>query len=68
MTIARKRSSYSAAIIRKAALAGVKLLSWKPEMRYREPHITTSVANDWLAVANSVYEKAIGGLTLAGLI
>ena len=37
-------------------------------MRYREPYVAAAVAGDWLAEADDVYKKVIGGLTLAGLI
>lgn len=52
------------------AITGVinQILSWRPEMRYHEPHVTASVAKDWIAEADKVYKKTIGDLTLAGLI
>ena len=42
--------------------------AWRPRMRYREPYVAAAVAGDWLAEADDVYKKVIGGLTLAGLI
>ncbi len=37
-------------------------------MRYRRPYVAASVAQDWLAEADDVYKKVVGGLTRAGLI
>ena len=37
-------------------------------MRYREPYVAASVAGNWIAEADHVYKKAIGDLTLTGLI
>ena len=37
-------------------------------MRYREPYAAASLVQDWLAEARDVYNEAIGGLTLTGLI
>ena len=42
--------------------------AWSPVMRYQEPYVAGSLAQDWLAEARDVYNQAIGGLTLAGLI
>ena len=45
-----------------------QILSWKPEMRYQEPHISAAIAQSWVAEADVVYKRVIGDLTLAGRI
>ena len=46
----------------------VQILAWRPEMRYRSPHVTESVAATWMREAESIYRQLIGSLTLAGTI
>ena len=44
------------------------MLAWRPEMRYRSPYVTESVAVAWMQEAESIYRRIIGNLTLAGTI
>ena len=46
----------------------VQILAWRPEMRYRSPHVTETMAATWMREAESIYRQLIGSLTLAGTI
>ena len=46
----------------------LQILAWRPEMRYRSPYVTETVAVAWMGEAESIYRRVIGDLTLAGTI
>ena len=46
----------------------VQILAWRPEMRYRSPHVTKSDASTCVGEAETFYRHIVGSLTLAGMI
>jgi HEPN domain-containing protein len=49
-------------------VATASIAAWRPDLRYRAPHITLTSAQEWYTEAEAIFNETIGAMYLDGVL